>query len=534
MKRILQFLDSLDFSPVTMMLTILGIATVRLFLENFSSPEATGMFAPFIGIISYASLYGMLAVLIGLGIWLLIKKQRSLLWTLRVIIFVFPLVILTPIIDLVISGGNGLCVAYAQAGDRGFFELFATYLVNPPGINCGITTGLQFQIITASIGVGLLVFGITKSWIKGILGIIVVYTASFIGGVLPIFTQWAFGFATIIDWLNSLTGSLLGSIHYPTDALGFTVFPTTITTSFLARIQLIILGILLFISWRIGSPNTWRAWWAGNLKKIPTAGIHIVLVVFGLSVGYSVGIPLLAWADWIGIIMALIGIFLAFWVVGIANDIEDVAIDKISNPDRPLASETLSLQTVRTIQYGALIFSIASIMTVNHNTTYALLVFLIVYFIHSTGIRLKRFWISSTLCISISGVASFLIGYFSLTTDTVVSHIPLVLITMVAGLMIPYSIIKDIPDIAGDTSENIKTFPVFYGIFGAGWIGLLLTICWLGLFWNTIPWFLALAVIISIIIFFIKKQWVKNKVLLLGIPTGISLLGILIHLLLFF
>ena len=522
MKRITDFLDSLDFSPVTMVLTIFGLATMRLFLENFSSPEATGLFAPIVGVMSYTTLYGMLILLIGFLLsWL---SKKSLMWALRVIVLVFPVILLTPIIDLIWSGGSGFCIGYAQTGGNSLWYLF-THLLAPHEQVCGITPGLRFQIIFIVIGLAGLVAIETKSVFQSVAMGIGAYTIAFIGGALPNIISKTFP----VDAMNSL----LATIHYPTDSLFFTPITSSITTVLLGRVQFLFFLLFLGIAWFIISRKTWIGWWKGFYAKLPIAFIHVTLLIFGIWTGSLVQPNILSWPDIVGIITVIVTLLLVCSVVGIENDINDFTIDRVSNKSWWLVDQGLTIPQLRTIQILSLLFAVSGAFLISHNVFFGLMTFMATYFVHSSGLRLKRFWPISTFLITLSGMIAFITGYFVLSADQTVHSIPLVLILMIGIILIPYSILKDIPDMAGDRIGNIKTFPLMFGTRPTLITIAILAILWLVIFWSIIPWFFTLGVIAPIVTLLIKPHLLENKFVLLGLPVSIWFIGVLLHILIF-
>ena len=518
MKRIIDFLDSLDFSPVAMIVTVFALATIRLFLENFSSPEPTGLFAPLVGIISYATLYGMLVLMIAFVLsWL---SKKSLLWSIRTIILVFPVILLTPLIDLALSGGAGFCIGYAQIGGQSLFQNFTHFLL-PHVQNCGITPGLRFQIIVLVVGLAGLVAITTRSTIRSLGMAAAAYIIAFFGGHFPNIISRTF--------TSDAVGSLLNTIHYPTDSLPFTPITATITTTLLGQVQFLVFLILLGASWFVISRKTWTGWWRGFAAKLPIAFIHVTLVIFGILIGSSIQPAILTWPDWIGIIVAIISLLFACSVVGIENDIYDFEIDKVSNKSWWLTGQHMTVPELRVIQMVSLLFAVTGGLLMGHNVFFCILVFMGIYTIHSSGIRLKRFWLTSTILITLSGITSFTLGYFLIASNQSAHALPLSILLMVAGILIPYSIIKDIPDIAGDRVGHIKTFAVLYGkkttiIFLVLWI-----IGWMFFFGNIIPWFIALAVILPFVLFIIKPHLIDKKMWTLGLPVFTWFVGVLIH-----
>lgn len=519
----MNFLDSLDFSPITIIATI-GILTVmRLFLESFSSPEATGLFAPMVGVLSYATLYGMLIIMLGALITVLTRK--SFMWSIRVITLVFPIILLTPIIDLALSHGAGFCIGYAQDGGASLWSLFVNFLA-PPKQLCGITPGLRFQIIAVVLGIGGIVFAASKSWWRAIVGIIGAYCIAFVGGALPVIVSVIAN--TGSSFFSDATKSLLSTIHYPTESVHFVTNPTTMTTTLLARIQMVGLVIGMAVVWFFDNRRNWNQWWAGFYHKLPIAVIHFMLLGLGLTLGWSITGTYLMWPDWLGIIMIFFAIVFAASSMGAMNDLHDVDIDKVSNRKWWLIDQHMPATELKVIQYITGFLALSCAFLVNYNAVFCIAVFMAAYSTYSSGIKLKRFWFTSTFFIVLAGCGSFLAGFFTLSADQVVGNMPLSILAMIACMLIPYSLIKDIPDIEGDKGHSL-TFPVVFGIPATLIIALLVSIAWLAVFWSVIPWFLSLGVIITLLVLVFRRRLTREKKWLLGLPVLIWIVGLLLH-----
>lgn len=521
------FLDELTFSPLHIIGIISSLAFIRLFLENFSSPEATGMFSPIVGVISYASLYGMLLIFFTLALFLITRKP--IMWLMRTATLCFSIVLLAPLIDLAVSHGSGFCIAYVPDSGKSLLEIFIGFFKYHPG-TCGITPGLLTQMILGMLGNLGLIWMLTKSWIKTILGGFVIYSIFFIGATFPILVSSLFSGYGSNNFYYDALASLLSTIHYPASSLYFQVIPSNITTVLIARVAIIISLLGTVLVWFFASYHSWKGWWLGSIKKTPLAAIHFFLLTFGLILGKATGSYTLIWPDWIGIILLYISLFLACWNVGALNDIEDVAIDAISNTDRPMTRYHVSRHDMQTIQYISGFFALVAAILINYNVFFCIMFFILSYSIHSSFLRLKRIWVTSTLLITFSGIAAFLTGYLTLSLDQVVAHLPLSVIFMIAGMLIPYSIIKDVPDILGDTEGRIHTLPVTFGIPITIGVVVLLILGWFALFHAIIPWFFSLPVLVSLLLFMIKRSWVHEKIKILGLPILFIWIALLIQL----
>lgn len=176
-------------------------------------------------------------------------------------------------------------------------------------------------------------------------------------------------------------------------------------------------------------------------------------------------------------------------------------------------TRTCSSFHLETIRIFAFIFAIACAYLVNYNALYCLLVFISGYILHASQLRLKRFWGTASFTIALSGAATFLAGFFTLSGDQVVGHLPLSIVAMVAFLLLPYSIIKDVPDIAGDKAHGIRTCCSVRTKKSnrpctSTYCRMVYTLS------SIIPWFFALGVIITILTFVIRPRWIYDKALL--------------------
>lgn len=529
MKKVLHFLDSLDFSIMGMLAILVVLTIIRLFLESFSSPESTHLFSTVTGVVSYFTLYAMLIMMFTLRLGALAKKP--MVWALRVMILIFPVVIITPLIDLIFSKGAGFCIGYAQSGGHSLGWMFLHFL-GPHVELCGMTPGLRIQVVGGMIIISCIIFALTRSWWRSLLGAIISYLISFIGGALPVIANIITRSSLNPTFESSTVNSLISTIHYPTSVLPFTPDLVTMTSFLLARIQLLGFIIGMAFVWFYGSRETWRGWWMGSLKKIPVLGVPLLMLVFGLTIG-SIGLSSahhLIWPDWLGIILLLLSLFFACWSVGCINDMQDISIDRISNPSYPMIKYGLSRETMRTIQHISLFLSLMCAFLVNYNVLFCITVFIGAYTFHSSSLlRMKRFWLTSSFCIVLAGCSAFLAGMFALSPEQTVGHFPLAILGMIALLLFAYSIVKDVPDIEGDHVQSLHTLPLMYGKKIAIIVVIIILALWLVLFSAIIPWFFALGVLGAVIILCIKPILIRKKVWLLGLPFGISVAGLLVH-----
>jgi homogentisate phytyltransferase/homogentisate geranylgeranyltransferase len=169
-------------------------------------------------------------------------------------------------------------------------------------------------------------------------------------------------------------------------------------------------------------------------------------------------------------------VLMNLYVTGL-NQLTDVAIDKVNKPYLPLASGVLSMPMGVALVVGSLLGSLylardaawplqlALTSTAFLGTVYSLPPF-----------RLKRFPALAAVCIlAVRGTIVNILYFLQAKTDVLnydlpnlsesvarfPEIVPVTLFFAVFGCVI--ALMKDVPDIAGDTAHNIRSFSVRYG-----------------------------------------------------------------------
>jgi geranylgeranylglycerol-phosphate geranylgeranyltransferase len=141
----------------------------------------------------------------------------------------------------------------------------------------------------------------------------------------------------------------------------------------------------------------------------------------------------------------------------IVNDIFDTQSDKINHPKRPLASNTLSYNSAKSVWF---LFTLSSFILSSIISIYAFLIVLgthIILILYSY--RLKSLPVAGNTTIALLTAAAFLYGGYA------GGNIEKVIIPAVFAFLINYirELIKDIQDLKGDAKTGTLTFPIKYG-----------------------------------------------------------------------
>lgn len=471
-------------------LGIFLITIVRTFIENFSNPEPLGGFTGGLLLVGYFLFYAIIVFSIGIFMGILLNESwtKHISRTLRFL----PIIFIAPIIDIFYSGTA--CMAYI--GTTGY-RLFTDYITffGPLPEFCGITPGIRIEVAIIVLFSSFYIWKKTRSLIKTGLGVFGIYTIIFINLALPGIVR-SFGDTSIAlmpFFENLFNHSLLGSIHSITFLSGNERFIEQLAF-FVSRIPWVILVILIMaLFWKM-YPAVFRAW----MKNIRITRIiyYVIIALSGImyavySKNTSISVTFL---DITAYILCIVSIIAHWWTAVAVNDIADVAIDEVSNKDRPMIMGTLTQDHMRHIAFVSGLVALTGSILVNWNVFALLTVFGSAYMIYSVPpFRLKKHFITSSLLIGVAGTAVFFAGYFLISPDQTFKTIPLHVFTSVFISLILLSHTKDFKDVPGDKREGIKTLPVVFGTRKASKI----------LTWSLLIWVLFLSLLFANIWIFI-------------------------------
>ncbi|MFC1640954.1 UbiA prenyltransferase family protein [Patescibacteria group bacterium] len=167
-------------------------------------------------------------------------------------------------------------------------------------------------------------------------------------------------------------------------------------------------------------------------------------------------------------VLALTALFIAataIWTYSLTlNDIYDMDIDKISNPDRPLVSGIFTREEYRNIGIIAGTIAIFAGFSVGYNYMVMIVAALLLSYIYSAPpFRLKRFPIMAPFLMSLGTAVLIFTGYRLFAISGTFYDFPiniLFLIIIVATLVINA---KDIKDYEGDRKFHVHTIPTMFG-----------------------------------------------------------------------
>ncbi|MFW9854669.1 MAG: UbiA family prenyltransferase [Candidatus Thorarchaeota archaeon] len=213
-----------------------------------------------------------------------------------------------------------------------------------------------------------------------------------------------------------------------------------------------------------------------------------------------------------GLILGVIATLLLASAIESINDYFDVETD-IANRryDRPIARGAFTPRYVKNLSIAFFVLStvIISFLVLVYNVTIALLGFTIIFIIVGVfyNLGLKETGFIGNMWVSVGYVSPLFTGFFLLSpTEDFILFACGLMLGVTFFLATGREIVKDIQDLAGDKSVNLKSLPVRIGPVRAGWIasGLFLiaiicaTLVGLLVYENVVFW--SLLVILTLIL----------------------------------
>jgi len=221
--------------------------------------------------------------------------------------------------------------------------------------------------------------------------------------------------------------------------------------------------LLIFAFWKFYREKFWLI--AKNVRWIQISmHIGVVLVGAGLGAFYfpnNLTIDVFSFFALANLALAAVFAWLAsvFW-----NDREDIAIDRLTNAQRPLASGKMKSTEYRHLFLAAFLASLILALTVGVKFFLLILAYQFIAWAYSSfPFRLKRFPIIATFLSAWAFLILCFSGFILISDNQNLSGFPgkfVWLLIIALTLSLP---IKDLKDIEGDKEDGVWTIPVLLG-----------------------------------------------------------------------
>ena len=344
--------------------------------------------------------------------------KLEMLKSIKISFLLSPIILIPPILDLIISFGKGIPMTYyGQLLEHSLLVIFFGFFPQFEGIH-GLSIGLRMTVFLLLLLIFMIAFKYSnKNILQSILAVITVYCTLFVVAVHPFllshFNWYEYSNKITTQLYLMIFAILVPIIYYHYDKEGFNQIKNDLLLSRVAYQCLIFIFGFLYIQ----SNNTTETLF------------DILLFVYSLF------------------LMCIFSI--------VTNNLEDVNIDKLSNPNRSTLQKNFSKLKYQKIGYLAFMLGFLISILSNIHLTLFLLLWTGAYYIYSCKpFRLKRIPFISKLVLSLSSLFLFMGGYF-LSNES--QFIPTeIIILYVIFFTLAYNII-DIKDYESDKKNGVIT-----------------------------------------------------------------------------
>ena len=465
LKRLERLFDNIENTPVSLaswalaLVAIIGVRiAIELFFENITFRYGDHFFYQFSH--HYFTFLSIYLAALPLVVWFAkvsIKKATLIL------LFGFLVIWTPPIVDEIISRGQGFWSFYSFDSLPGLMDRYLTFFGDKPDV--GITYGVRTEIGLVLLLMAVYVFVRTRSWVRTLFGTLSLYTVLFIIGVLPsIFTVLLLGPEK--GWLQ-VTELDVARIMLSPEPL-YLLNPPAINVVLAIKMGLLyslllplLTTAILLLYFRPIFKSLWQ-----NLR-FPQIMYHLGLFILGAATvllyeeksGFVFN-----WMHGVGFILMLLSVVLAWTTSVIVNDLNDTSIDSITNTYRPLITHAITPDTYRTIGIIMFVFSIVYAGYISTQLALLLTAYQALAWLYSASpLRLKRFPGIATILAASASLLIFFGGYIVFSINKNISELPWSLSALLFFAYATLLPIKDFKDIPGDTKDGVITLPILWG-----------------------------------------------------------------------
>jgi 4-hydroxybenzoate polyprenyltransferase len=442
--RIIAALEDHNIPFFNYVLTFFAAILLRHFFEAYSQAEnyfniSTELVS--IDLLHYTLSYITLALLLIGALYYATRLKIEQIA--RVVLPAFILLLLSPLLDILLTFGEGVSILYLQPGYD--INLLRTYFTFFGGFT-GVSTGIRIEIALVLVGIFFYCLNKQLTILPSIVYTWICYTIIFMWGAAPYFVQW----------IKQLTG------------FAYT-FAGISMIHFYLVVALVLAGIIFFLA------N--KPLFVALIKDMRALRIfyYVLMLLLGAVIALCVNLERISTQIYfyddiiINLLLASIAIYFSCVFALMMNNMADIAIDRISNPNRPFVSGMIPPKTYvwLTYSFGALALFYAAM--VNAKAFLIIAATMASYYIYSMPpLRFKRVTVFSKLAIAFNSLALVVLGFLLVQHD--LSHFPNSLfIILLVGFTLSANFI-DMKDIAGDKAAGILTLPVLLGEQQAKWL----------------------------------------------------------------
>ncbi|MBN2543059.1 UbiA family prenyltransferase [bacterium] len=442
--------ENSSFSFNSLLLFVLCAIFLRNFLETFS--DLGNLWTPISSLAFFVHFpLGYICAAMALIIVLHYFTKERVERVSKLILLFFPIILLAPILDLIISGGKGYNMSYFFGDFKYLLSRFTVYFGQYSG--SGVTPGIHIEMSIIFILLIFYLYTKTGKWLKTALGIISLYLVVFLFAGLPSLVTifWnIIGFAMEPDRI--LAGDVVLNHFYSfNQKMGLLFFP----------ILLVELGI-----WIYCYDNDKFLELVKKTKSLMS--IHfMIMLASGMLIGYYMAKPLPFFETPFPILIVLTACcsILFAWLWFDRNRSENVhEYNSAIKPGQSTDAVSFNLNERKAFNLVLLILALMVAFLVRYPFFIPVLLFLSIAYLYSaTPVRLKRIPLLGSFSLAACSLLVCLAGFAIFSKDYSYMGFPPKLIF---AILILYTFVFNIKEIIHPGTDSIngkKTLVSFLG-----------------------------------------------------------------------
>ena len=462
MEKIIKKIEGETFCFESWLKTFLALIFFRVFLEELLSGFKKTELFDFVAFFGHTLLFFLFSYLIFLLFLQKIVKEKFF-QVANVLLWGFGIILFPPLIDKLVFRDQFVWSFYLFGDFLALLENF--WLFFGDSLRIGVTLGTRVEILVAILGLATYVFIKKKQKKWFFFSLILFYLIFYILGSFP---SWVALVLELVQGKSLLAFSesdIVGRFLLPFSFFGFGEM--TGGALFAWKMALLYGPLLVLTLVFFQFKKSQKEFWA-LLKNVryPQMVFNSGLFLIGLGLGW-LAFPEKLTNDLFSILALVnlwIAVFSAWFFSVLVNDEEDLAIDLITNPQRPLPLKIFSLEEYRRYRVVFFFFSLFAPLLINWKLAFLFLVYHGLTFLYSCPpFRWKRFLGVASLVSSLASLLFLLVGFLLFSPGQKLVFFPWSLISF---LFLSYFLViplKDLKDILGDGKANVLTLPVLIG-----------------------------------------------------------------------
>lgn len=466
-KKIINFFENTPLNITSWVCSFLGLMATRILIENliFNSLQDQKLISLVAFFTHTVFFFSFLYLVLLVFIRSFIKEKLTrianiLLWGYWIMLF-------PPILDALIFRGKDVWSFYYFGGLGELLVAFFTFFGG--NLAVGVTLGSRIMIVLAMIGLVLYVFAKTGNFKKTLTFSFFLYIIFFIFGSFP---SWVTLLEKTIEGKRLITiNSLDVASLFLTGGDFFGMVGQSAKISIVYKINLVY-GFLIFLFLSVWQylDNKEKFWSLIKNVRYPQMIFNGGLFLLGVGLGgfYYPQNFHLGFFEVLLLVDLILVVFAAWFFSVFPNDINDLEIDKITNPDRPLVKKIFSVGEYQSYALAFFLFSLLMSAAINIKIFLLIICYhFLTFFYSSPPFRIKRFFGAASFLSSFASLLFLFSGFLLVSETQSLEKLPLkvvLLLLMVFVFLIP---LKDLRDTKGDGKNGVFTLSVLLGIKNA-------------------------------------------------------------------